>query len=211
MAQCCGTNIKHCSEIARKNHMAALLIAQAKDATRKTAFAARKAAFDAPDRPSLVARATSHTIEALAQFQGAVLAGYMPMRTELDPLLAMAAHRGKVAVPVIIAAATPLKFREWTPDALLVDGAFGAKIPAEGAWLVPRVVLVPLLAFDARGYRMGYGGGFYDRTLEMLRAAGPVLALGFGFAAQEIETVPTEPTDQPLDGMITEAGLRWFR
>ena len=65
---------------------------------------------------------------------------------------------------------------------------------------------MPLVAFDARGYRLGYGGGFYDRTLEGLRARGPVTAIGFAFAAQELEEVPVEPTDQPLDRIITEAG-----
>ena len=66
---------------------------------------------------------------------------------------------------------------------------------------------MPLLAFDRRGYRLGYGGGFYDRTLERLRARHPVLAVGFAFSAQEVDEVPTEPTDQPLDAIVTEAGL----
>ena len=67
---------------------------------------------------------------------------------------------------------------------------------------------MPLLAFDARGYRLGYGGGFYDRTLEGLRARGPVCAVGFAYGAQEVAQVPTEPTDQPLDLIVTEAGAR---
>ena len=86
-------------------------------------------------------------------------------------------------------------------------GAFGALIPAEGAWLEPEVLIVPLLSFDRRGFRLGYGGGFYDRTLERLRARHGVLALGFAFAAQEVAEVPIEPTDQPLDAILTETGL----
>jgi 5-formyltetrahydrofolate cyclo-ligase len=89
----------------------------------------------------------------------------------------------------------------------MVAGDFGALIPAEGAWLEPEVLIVPLLAFDRRGYRLGYGGGFYDRTLERLRARGATLALGFAFAAQEVEAVPIEPTDQRLDVLLTETGL----
>ena len=92
----------------------------------------------------------------------------------------------------------------------MIAGDFGALIPAEGPWLVPQVLIVPLLSFDARGYRLGYGGGFYDRTLEGLRARGPVLAVGFAFAAQEVDTVPTEPTDQRLDAVVSETGVRVF-
>ncbi len=139
------------------------------------------------------------------------LSGYMPMRSEIDPLPAMARHTGPVGVPVIEAKATPLRFREWSPGCVMVPGAFGAEIPAEGAWIVPEVLIVPLLAFDGRGFRLGYGGGFYDRTLEGLRARHPVLAVGFAFAAQEVDEVPTEPTDQRLDLIVTEAGVRDFR
>ena len=106
--------------------------------------------------------------------------------------------------------AQALRFREWSPGCTLVEGAFKALIPAEGAWIDPEVLIVPLLAFDARGFRLGYGGGFYDRTLEGLRARRPTLAIGFAYAAQEIEAVPIEPTDQRLDAIVTEAGVRLF-
>lgn len=149
--------------------------------------------------------------DVLAGSAGRALSGYMPMRSEIDPLPAMARHLGPVGVPVIEAKASPLRFREWSPGCALVPGAFGAEIPAEGAWIDPEVLIVPLLAFDARGFRLGYGGGFYDRTLELLRARHPVLAVGFAFAAQEVEEVPTEPTDQRLDLIVTEAGVRDFR
>jgi len=86
-------------------------------------------------------------------------------------------------------------------------GEFGALIPQEGAWLEPELLIVPLVAFDRRGYRLGYGGGFYDRTLQALRAHKPTLAIGFAFAAQELPLVPTDTTDQPLDAIITEQGL----
>ena len=180
-------------------------LAAVKAEARKAAFAARKVAF---------ARGQGQAAELLAdylgRFGGKPLSGYMPMRTEIDPLAAMTAHLGPVCVPVIIGKGLPLKFRQWSPEAAMVPGEFGALIPAEGLWIEPEVLIVPLLAFDARGYRLGYGGGFYDRTLEGLRAKRPTFAVGFAFGAQEVDEVPTEPTDQRLDAVVTEAGLREF-
>lgn len=172
---------------------------------RKAAYAARKEAHS---------RGQGQAAEILADYlaaqAGAVLSGYMPMRSEIDPLPAMAAHRGVVGVPVIPGPAMPLKFREWSPGCALVAGAFGALIPAEGAWVEPAVLIVPMLAFDARGYRLGYGGGFYDRTLELLRAKRPTLAVGFAYAAQEVDEVPIDAYDQQLDAVVTEEGVREF-
>ncbi|SDW75569.1 5-formyltetrahydrofolate cyclo-ligase [Roseicitreum antarcticum] len=179
---------------------------------RRQAAAARQAAFEAPDRGARVAAACHAVTEAVraAGLTQAVLSGYMPMRSEVDPLPAMAAHRGPVCVPVVQGKGQPLAFRRWTHDAAMVAGAFGATVPAAGDWLRPRVLIVPLLAFDAQGYRLGYGGGFYDRTLGGLRADGAVLAIGLAFAAQARAEVPVEATDQPLDAIATEDGLRWF-
>ncbi len=173
-----------------------------KTAARKAAFAARKAAFAAGQ-----GAAAAHLAAALAPHAGRVLAGYMPMRTEIDPLAAMAAHAGPVCVPVILGPARPLAFRAWSPAARMVAGEFGALIPETGDWLEPEVLIVPLVAFDRAGFRLGYGGGFYDRTLEALRARRPTLAVGFAFAAQEVPSVPRESTDQPLDLIVTEAGV----
>lgn len=182
-----------------------MTFAETKAAARAEAFARRKEAFArrAPDDAGALCR-------ILADFRGRVLAGYMPMRTEIDCLPAMARHTaagGRACVPVIPGAARPLRFHEWTPDARMIAGAFGALIPDDGAELVPEVLVVPLLAFDRRGFRLGYGGGFYDRTLEVLRARGKVTAIGFAFAAQEVAAVPREPTDQRLDLIVTEAGI----
>ena len=176
-----------------------------KAAARKAAFAARKTAFAAGQ-----GQAAELLADFLAAQGGKRLAGYMAMRTEIDPTSAMAAHDGPVGVPVIIGPGQPLRFREWSPGCAMVPGEFGAAIPAEGAWIEPEVLIVPMLAFDARGFRLGYGGGFYDRTLEGLRARGPVLAVGFAFDAQEVAEVPTEPTDQRLDAVVTESGVRRF-
>ena len=172
---------------------------------RKAAFAARKVAFTAGQ-----GQAAELLADFLSAHRGKPLAGYMAMRTEIDPMAAMAAHQGPVCVPVIVANGQPLKFREWSPGCRMEMGAFGAEIPAEGAWIEPEVLIVPLVGFDARGYRLGYGGGFYDRTLQGLRAKRPTLAVGFAFAAQEMTEVPIDEFDQRLDAMVTEAGVRQF-
>jgi 5-formyltetrahydrofolate cyclo-ligase len=176
-------------------------VAAAKAALRQAAVAARAAAHAAGQ-----GAAAAHLAAVLAPHAGAVLAGYLPMRSEIDPRPAMAAHRGPVCVPVVAGRGRPLAFRAWSPGAALVPGTFGAPVPEEGDWLTPAVLIVPLLAFDRAGYRLGYGGGFYDRTLAALRAAGPVAAIGFAFAAQEVPAVPREPTDAPLDLVVTETG-----
>jgi 5-formyltetrahydrofolate cyclo-ligase len=89
----------------------------------------------------------------------------------------------------------------------MVKGEFGAMIPEAGDWMIPQILIVPLVAFDRRGGRLGYGGGFYDRTLEKLRATRATMAIGFAYAAQEDENLPLEPTDQPLDLIVTEQGV----
>ena len=173
-----------------------------KTEARRAAFARRKLAFDAlgPDHAGLLR-------DVLAVHAGKVLAGYMPMRTEISPMAAMRAHAatGPVCVPVIQAKAQPLRFARWTVDGAMVAGEFGAQVPGHLEWLEPEVLIVPLVAFDRQGGRLGYGGGFYDRTLAGLRQRGPVVAVGFAFAAQEAEALPLEATDQPLDLIVTEA------
>lgn len=179
-----------------------MTIDQIKAEARKAAFASRKMAFDAGQ-----GRAAELLADYLGRHRARALSGYMPMRTEINPVPAMAAHHGPVCVPVITGKGQPLKFREWTPGCALVAGEFGALIPASGAWIEPEVLIVPLLAFDARGYRLGYGGGFYDRTLHALRAKRSTIAIGFAFSAQEVVEVPIDENDQRLDAIITENGL----
>lgn len=149
--------------------------------------------------------ATAALLAVIAARPGAV-AGYLPIRSEMDPLPAMTQLRESrlVAVPVVEALGRPLRFRPWHPLATLARGPLGTRHPETGDWVRPAVVIVPCLAFDRAGYRLGYGGGFYDRTLEALRADGPLLAVGLAFAAQEMPAVPREPTDQRLDAIVTE-------
>ncbi|WP_295534943.1 5-formyltetrahydrofolate cyclo-ligase [uncultured Thioclava sp.] len=176
-----------------------------KEAARQAAFATRKLAH-ARDEGA----ASRALTQALAAYPVQPLAGYWPIRTEPDPRPAMTAHHGPLCLPVVVVPGQPLVFRRWHPGAAMEPGAFGAPIPQDKTEITPQILIVPLLAFDARGYRLGYGGGFYDRTLQALRAAGPVIAIGFTYGAQERTEVPTDATDQPLDFIVTEAGIRAF-
>jgi len=173
-----------------------------KQAARKAAFARRKVAHDAsgPGEAALLSG-------VLAGYRGVPVAGYMAIRSEIDPSAAMeeAAAHGPVGVPVIEGPGMALTFARWSPGCALKEGPFGAMIPAQGEVMTPEIVIVPLVAFDRRGGRLGYGGGFYDRTLELLRAARPTMAIGFAYGAQEDDSLPLEATDQPLDMVVTEA------
>ena len=175
---------------------------------RKAAFARRKAVH-AGFNGNVAAILSSF----LKGYRGVDLAGYMPIRTEIDPIPAMAkaSAYGRVGVPVIIRKGQPLKFSEWTPEGIMKDGPYGAKIPVEDRFFDPEIVIVPLVAVDKDGGRLGYGGGFYDRTLEVLRRKGPTLAIGFAYSDQMKEHLPLEPTDQPLDLLITEKEIFNFQ
>ncbi|MEM7597424.1 MAG: 5-formyltetrahydrofolate cyclo-ligase [Pseudomonadota bacterium] len=182
-------------------------LAEIKAAARKAAFARRKDAHAVASAGS-----AAHLSELLAGHRGVPLAGYMPIRTEIDPLPAMAeaAAHGPVGVPVIQGEGRPLEFSRWEPEGALRDGAFGARVPVVDDFFDPEILIVPLVAFDRQGGRLGYGGGFYDRTLERLRARRATLAIGFAYSAQEADTLPLEPTDQPLDMIITEREVIQF-
>lgn len=136
---------------------------------------------------------------------------YHPMGTEMDtgPLLRALERAGhRIVLPVVTAKATPLTFRRWSSGDPLQSGGFGTSIPVDGAAeMDPDVLFVPLLAYDDAGYRLGYGGGFYDRTLEKLKAAGTPVAVGIAFADQRVDSVPTGPHDECLDWIATERGL----
>ena len=149
---------------------------------------------------------------ALRENNNLITSGYLPIGSEADPVNFMnkLALDEVVAVPVIVGKDKPLKFTIWTPDSELELGAFGVLIPKSVSWVVPDILLVPLIAFDSQGGRLGYGGGFYDRTLSMLRSQKNIKAIGIAFSGQCVEKVPVELTDQPLDGIVTELGTLWF-
>lgn len=176
-----------------------------KAAQRKEAFAARAESFG----KASVSDANAALLAEIGPVEGKVIAAYMAMRTEMDPTPAMTAlaEQNRLCVPVIMGKGQPLAFREWRPGCEMVDGPFGARVPARGDWLEPEIVIAPLVAFDRACNRLGYGGGFYDRTLEKLRGQRPTRAIGFAYAAQELAGLVVEPTDQVLDAVVTETGV----
>lgn len=139
---------------------------------------------------------------------GSTVSLYRPMRDEIDvtPLFAALAGQGvPTALPVMAGPDAPLMFRAWAPGAPLVDAAFGVSEPeTEAASIDPDIVGVPLLGFDAAGNRLGYGGGYYDRTLRALRADRKILAVGICYDEQEFTALPSHADDERLDMIITD-------
>jgi 5-formyltetrahydrofolate cyclo-ligase len=144
-----------------------------------------------------------------------IVAGYSPIRSEIDPrplMHKLAAQGAQLALPVIIARDAPLIFRVWSPGAELVRGPLGILEPSpEAASVIPDLLLVPLAAFDRSGHRIGYGAGHYDRTFAQLRPSKAITAAGVAFAVQEIEAVPALPHDVALDFVLTETQSFDFR
>lgn len=182
---------------------------QAKDAARREARARRDAIADS-NRPAASA-AVRDRIAELAQgghLPRGDVGGYWPLGSELDarPALLHLKQLGHpVGLPVSGPRGTALVFRDWDPQAPMAAGRYGIREPAEGrAVLRPSLLLVPLLAFDRSGHRLGYGAGYYDRTLDALRDGGAVVAVGVAFAAQEMPAVPVDGHDERLDWIVTE-------
>jgi 5-formyltetrahydrofolate cyclo-ligase len=139
---------------------------------------------------------------------GACVSGFFPLRSEINPvpLLRRLADAGaRLALPVVVGRGQPLVFRAWSFGAPLGSGVWGIREPLPDApEVLPDVLIVPLAAFDRTGHRIGYGAGYYDLTLQRLRAAKPVTAVGLAFAAQEIARVPATARDAKLDLVLTE-------
>ena len=181
---------------------------------RREASARRKQAHAAHPQAGLALM--QHFKAAIQAPAGAAISGFWPMGNEIDavPLLQQLHVSGHpIGLPVVMGKGEPLLFRAWHPGLGLIPGGFGTEVPpASSPELVPDILIVPLLAFDAEGYRLGYGGGFYDRTLEKLRKASRVrpLAVGVAFSAQHVGRVPRDHYDQPLDWIVTEKSAQAF-
>jgi 5-formyltetrahydrofolate cyclo-ligase len=179
---------------------------------------ARRAEAHAALGASAGERLRDNVFAAIAIPRGAVIGSYWPFRDEIDcaPLLRQLHAAGHaIGLPVVTAPAKdgkprPMTFRPWRPGMRLAKGRLGEPTPPPDADygagdLVPTVLFVPLLAFDRRGYRVGYGGGNFDATIAAYHAAGAALVtVGLAYAAQEVAAVPTEPHDQALDWIVTE-------
>ena len=146
---------------------------------------------------------------------GDKVAGYWPITNEADvkPLLATLHDHGCTCLlPVVIARDTALVFRQWQPGDVLTPSDLDIPEPGtDKATGQPEVLLVPLLAFDSQGNRLGYGGGFYDMTLTELRRESNITAIGIAYSRQEVDLIPNESFDQRLDWVITEAGATQFK
>ncbi|QIB33386.1 5-formyltetrahydrofolate cyclo-ligase [Ancylobacter pratisalsi] len=184
-------------------------------ASLRAAALARRAALDPSSRAAAAEAAAAHALEWLGDVAGEVVSVFAPIGTEIstDPLVrGLRAAGAIIALPVVIAKDKPLVFRLWEEGTELVpsDGPGFIVIPAPPAdapMVEPDVLVVPLAGFDARGHRLGYGAGFYDRTLARLRRAKRIEAIGYAFSVQQLPAVPAESHDERLDAIATDAGI----
>lgn len=189
--------------------------AEEKSVLRRAAEAQREIAARR-DPEGAAAAVCEHFLDALDTGAFAVVpfgaaAGYWPIGSEMDPrpiLKRLKERDWRIGLPVIIRRGQPLEFREWDPALTPPEGRHHIPAPPEGAPVLrPTLLVVPLLAFDGRCHRLGYGAGYYDRTLAALRRDGTVKAVGLAYAAQRLECLPVTPSDEALDAVVTEEGV----
>jgi 5,10-methenyltetrahydrofolate synthetase len=169
---------------------------------------ALREALTLEERRGADARITGHLVSGFPNLGTLTIGFYWPFKGEVDPRVAMRRFReqgARSALPVVVEKNTPLRYHVWTPGCATRPGAFGLPVPVDGAIVVPDAVLAPPVGFDARGYRLGYGGGYFDRTLASL--APRPLAIGFAREASRIETIHPQPHDIPMDFIVTENGI----
>lgn len=178
----------------------------------RTEALARRQAVPQADRADASRAAAQHFLEGVPLHAGQVVALYWPIRDEIDckPLLTKLVDSGQpIALPVVLGEDLPLELRLWEEGQPLYPSGFGTLAPAETAPLAePDIVVIPLLGFDKTGTRLGYGRGYYDRTLAAIGTK-PLL-VGYAFADQELDFIPRQSHDLPLDLLVTETGLRRF-
>ena len=172
----------------------------------------RRIALPQRQRTAFTARIQQTIGEAFPQLRDQLVGFYWPFRGEvgLHSLVRSLIEGGaRAALPVVVAKRQPLEFRAWQPGARMARGIWNIPIPAEGEVVRPSALLVPLVGFDGLGYRLGYGGGFYDRTLAALSPK--PLAIGVGFELGRLATIHPQPHDVAMDALVTEAGLVYLR
>ena len=192
--------------------------AAALKADLRLAAMARREAIPAAERMSAAQRIAERGLPQDLDAKlgpGITISGYSPLKSEISPLPLMrrcADAGAALALPVVIGRGQPLVMRAWSFGAPLKSGVWGIREPpAEAAQVFPDILIVPLLAFDRAGHRIGYGAGYYDMTIARLRGLKPVVAIGIAFAAQEIAAVPATPRDARLDLVLTEREAIDFR
>jgi 5,10-methenyltetrahydrofolate synthetase len=181
-----------------------------RSALRREKLAARNA-LDAETHFALSARIEAHLAGLLLPLPPQTLAFCAPVRGEFDarPLASRLIDQGwRGTMPVVEVTDAPLSFRDWTPASAMGSDRHGIPVPLDGPAVVPTIVLLPLLAFDGQGFRLGYGGGYFDRTLATLVPR--PLAIGVGFELARVSDILPQAHDMPLDAMVTEAGILRF-
>ncbi len=179
-------------------------------ALRREKLAARMA-LDPPAHAALAARVEAYLAALLLPLPPQTLAFCAPVRGEFDvrPLASLLLERGwQAAMPVVVVAAAPMTFRRWTPSCAMDRDRHGIPIPRAGVSVIPNIVLLPLLAFDAQGFRLGYGGGYFDRTLAAMVPR--PRAIGVGFELGRVPDIRPQAHDIRLDAIVTEAGVLRF-
>ena len=179
---------------------------------RQAALQRAKLADELTDSATMLAR---HAGRLTARYGFGVFAGYMPIHSELSPLALLENLAGlgcDLALPITPQRGQPLRFHRWEIGGLLKDGPYGTKQPPEhNEKCTPDVILAPMLAFDGDGWRLGYGGGFYDRTVASLRGFGQrVKLIGIAYEGQKVDKIPVGPFDMPLDAVLSPAGVCEF-
>jgi 5-formyltetrahydrofolate cyclo-ligase len=171
----------------------------------RQAMVTRRAALSVSEHDALSARIVAHVLAALSLPRVAAFCWPIKHEPDVRALLATWAQAGvRTALPVVVAEAQPLAFREWTPETPLAPDRYGIPTPTAGEWLRPDLILLPLNGFDAAGYRLGYGGGYFDRTLAALSPR--PLAVGVGFEINRVDSIRPAVHDQRLDWIVTENG-----
>ncbi len=187
-------------------------MAELKAALRRVAITRRRE-IHAVQKDHAATALAQRIVEGIAPHESKI-AGYWPLGDEIDcrpALEALKARGAEVSLPVVAGQGQVLIFRAWSPGDVLVSGPLGTVHPAPRALMVtPNLLLLPLLAFDALGHRLGYGAGYYDRTVAALREDRKIRAVGVAYDDQEVGAVPTDGYDQPLDAIITDRRTMWF-
>jgi 5,10-methenyltetrahydrofolate synthetase len=170
---------------------------------------ARRDAMSALEHQRLSAQIATALQGVFEQLQPRCVGFCWPWRGEFDAREEvanwLARHRDcRAALPVIEQTGAALRFREWTPESVMAPGPFGIPAPVSGEWCVPDVMLLPVVAIDPAGFRLGYGGGYFDRTLAAMQPRPVTVGLGFDF--QQVASIAPEPWDVPLDWRVSEAG-----
>ena len=181
-----------------------------KSELRETAQAVRRRSAEKAG-PLAAAHLSDHLVAGFGYLAGYAVSGYLAIGTEIDvvPALLRLEKAGLHAtLPVVTEHEQSLTFRHWTAGTQLEPGPLRTRHPVAGSpKMVPDLLIIPMLAFDVEGYRIGWGGGFYDRTLVKLRAKKEVIAIGAAFAAQQVDKIPRDHHDARLDWVVTEMGL----